>query len=219
VSTETSAPDPRGLATQDLESLATLTAQAPAKRIDRALELARQLLGMELGYLTEFVGDEQILRGVAGDSASFDMTPGDGYPLDGTYCQRMVLGTIPQIITNTAENDELRDLAVTKLSAIGAYVGIPIYLSDGSMYGTMCAVSHEPHSDLGERHLLLMKILSQFVAAGVEQQRLEKDNTRLRAKMAAMQSDFDEFEEDRRVTRIMNSGEFRTIPRGTPPPE
>jgi hypothetical protein len=37
--------------------------------------------------------------------------------------------------------------------------------------------------------------------------------------MAEMQSDFDEFEEDRRVTRILTSGEFKTIPRGTPPPQ
>ena len=219
MSTHTSAQDPGGLTTKDLESLATLSAESPTRRIDHALEIARQLLGMEFGYVSEFVGDEQILRGVSGDSASFDLNAGDGYPLDGSYCQRMVMGTIPKIVPNTAENDELRDLALTKLSAIGSYVGVPIHLSDGSMYGTFCTVSHQPHSDLGERHLLVMQILSHIVAAGVEQQRLEKENERLRAKMAAMQSDFDEFEEDRRVTRIMNSGEFRTIPRGTPPPE
>jgi GAF domain-containing protein len=219
VSTGTPAPDPRGLSTTDLESLAALSAETPTRRIEHALEIARQILGMEFGFVTEFRGDEQILRGVSGDSASFDMSAGDGYPLDGTYCQRMVLGTIPKIVPNTADNDELRDLAMTKLSAIGSYVGVPIYLSDGKMYGTFCTISHEPRSDLGERHLLLMQVLSNVVAAGVEQQRLEKDNERLRTKMAEMQSDFDEFEEDRRVTRILTSGEFQTIPRGTPPPK
>ena len=217
--TDTSAQEPRGLNTKELESLAALSAESPTRRIDHALEIARQILGMDFGYVTEFVGDEQILRGVSGDSASFDMTQGDGYPLDGTYCQRMVVGSIPKIVPNTAENEELRDLAVTKLSVIGSYVGVPIYLSDGSMYGTFCTISHQPQSDLGERHLLLMQILSHIVAAGIEQQRLEKENERLRTKMAEMQSDFDEFEEDRRVTRILTSGEFKTIPRGTPPPQ
>lgn len=217
--TDTSAQEPRGLNTKELESLAALSAESPTRRIDHALEIARQILGMDFGYVTEFVGDEQILRGVSGDSASFDMTQGDGYPLDGTYCQRMVVGSIPKIVPNTAENEELRDLALTKLSAIGSYVGVPIYLSDGSMYGTFCTISHQPQSDLGERHLLLMQILSHIVAAGIEQQRLEKENERLRTKMAEMQSDFDEFEEDRRVTRILTSGEFKTIPRGTPPPQ
>jgi GAF domain-containing protein len=219
VITDTSAQEPRGLNTKELESLAALSAESPTRRIDHALEIARQILGMDFGYVTEFVGDEQILRGVSGDSASFDMTQGDGYPLDGTYCQRMVVGSIPKIVPNTAENEELRDLALTKLSAIGSYVGVPIYLSDGSMYGTFCTISHQPQSDLGERHLLLMQILSHIVAAGIEQQRLEKENERLRTKMAEMQSDFDEFEEDRRVTRILTSGEFKTIPRGTPPPQ
>ena len=219
MTTDTSAQEPRGLNTKDLESLAALSAESPTRRIDHALEIARQILGMDFGYVTEFVGDEQILRGVSGDSASFDMTQGDGYPLDGTYCQRMVVGSIPKIVPNTAENEELRDLALTKLSAIGSYVGVPIYLSDGSMYGTFCTISHQPQSDLGERHLLLMQILSHIVAAGIEQQRLEKENERLRTKMAEMQSDFDEFEEDRRVTRILTSGEFKTIPRGTPPPQ
>ena len=33
---------------------------------------------------------------------------------------------------------------MTKLSAIGAYVGVPVYLYEDKLYGTLCAVSHQP---------------------------------------------------------------------------
>ncbi len=150
MTTETSAAQPQ-LDARDLERLIALSSESPAQRIRSALGLARELLGLEFGYITEFRGDEQLIQGVSGDRISFEIAPGDGYPLDGSYCQRMIAGTIPNAVPNTAASREVRDLAMTKLSAIGAYIGVPIYLSDGKLYGTLCAVSHHAHEELGPR--------------------------------------------------------------------
>jgi GAF domain-containing protein len=212
-------PDPSDLATSDLRSLAEVAAETSQRQTDHALEVARQLLGMDFSYLSEFVGDEQILRGTSGDGASFDMSVGDGYPLDGSYCQRMVVGQIPNLVPDSAERDELRDLALTKLAGIGSYVGVPVYLHDGRLYGTFSAISHDPRRQLGERHVQLMEVLGHIVASSIEWQRLEKENERLREKIAKMDTELDEAEGDRRLSRILMSGEFQAIPRGTPPPE
>jgi GAF domain-containing protein len=203
----------------DLDRLASVSAETTGRRIDQALDVARDLLSMDFGYLSEFVGGEQIIRATSGDSTSFDMNTGDGYPLDGTYCQRMVAGKIPRVISNTAENEELRDLAMTKLSVIGSYVGVPIYLHDGALYGTLVAISHDAKSDLGERHVKLMEVLSHIVASSIEQQRLEKENQQLKDKISQMDTELDDAEGDRRLSRILMSGEFQAIPRGTPPPQ
>jgi GAF domain-containing protein len=174
---------------------------------------------MEFGFVSEFVGEELILRSVSGDADSFDMSDGDGYPLEGTYCQRMVSGRIPKVIPSTAENEELRDLAMTKLSGIGAYVGVPILLSSGKLYGSLAVFSHRPQRNLGPRQLQLLEVLARIIASGIEQQSLEKENERLRARIAGMSDELDEAESDRRLSRILLSGEFQTIPRGTPPPK
>ena len=213
----------RGLSRRDLSTLSasvvTATpAETPEDETERVLEVARQIMEMELGYVTEFKGDEEIVRATAGDAASFDMSKGDGYPLDGSYNQRMVAGVIPNIVTDTSKNEEVRDLAVTKLSAIGSYVGVPIYLKKGKLYGAFVVVSHEPQPDLGERHLRLMEVLGQVVASGMEQQRLEKENGRLRSQIRRMTEELDEAEEDRRMSGILTSGEFLAIPHGKIPP-
>jgi GAF domain-containing protein len=202
-----------------LERLIALSTEKPAWRIRHALDLARELLGLEFSYITEFRGDEQLIQGVSGDRISFDMSPGDGYPLDGSYCQRMIDGKIPHVVPDTSANPEARDLAVTKMSAIGAYVGVPVHLYEGKLYGTLCAVSHQPHPELGAREVRLLELLSQVVTGALEQQRTERENQRLRDRIGGLTDELDAAEEDRRVSRILMSGEFRTIPHGTPPPE
>jgi GAF domain-containing protein len=213
-------PDERGLSRQDLQSLAAATAlsgDSTADSNDHVVEVARQILEMDFGYVSEFRGDEMILRATAGDGPSFDMHKGDGYPLDGSYDQRMVAKTIPSVVSDTSANDELRDLAITKLAAIGAYIGVPIYLKDGKLYGTFVTIAHAPQPDLDDRHVQLLALLSHIVASGIELQRLERDNERLRAQIGRMTEELDEAEEDRRMSRILTSGEFQTLPHGTIP--
>lgn len=207
------------LDTKALERLIELSSLKPTWRIRQALDLARELLGLEFSYITEFRGDEQLIQGVSGDRISFDMSPGDGYPLDGSYCQRMIAGKIPNVIPDAAANPEVRDLAVTRLSAIRAYVGVPVNLYEGKLYGTLCAVSHQPQPELGAREVRLMELLSQIITGALEEQRTERENQRLRDRIGGLTDELDAAEEDRRVSRILLSGEFRTIPRGTPPPE
>jgi GAF domain-containing protein len=201
-----------------LERLIALSTLKPTGRIRQALDLARELLGLEFSYITEFRGDEQLIQGVSGDRISFDMSPGDGYPLDGSYCQRMIAGKIPNVVPDAAANPEVRDLAVTRLSAIGAYVGVPVYLYEDKLYGTLAAVSHQPHPELGGRAVRVMELLSQIITGALEEQRTERENQRLRDRIGGLTDELDAAEEDRRVSRILLSGEFRTIPRGTPPP-
>jgi GAF domain-containing protein len=202
---------------KDLERLIALSSEKPTWRIRHALDLARELLGVEFSYIAEFRGDEELIQGVSGDGVSFDMSPGDGYPLDGSYCQRMITGEIPNVVVDAAANPEVRDLALTKLSAIGAYVGVPVHLYDEKLYGTLCAMSHTPHPELGTREVRLMELLSQLITGALEEQRTERENQRLRDRIGGLTDELDTAEEDRRVSRILMSGEFKTIPRGTPP--
>lgn len=219
MTTDASVAEAPSLDAKALERLIALSSLKPTWRIRQALDLARELLGLEFSYITEFRGDEQLIQGVSGDRISFDMSPGDGYPLDGSYCQRMIEGKIPNIIPDAAANPEVRDLAVTRLSAIRAYVGVPVYLYEEKLYGTLCAVSHQPHPELGARDVRLMELLSQIITGALEEQRTERENQRLRDRIGGLTDELDAAEEDRRVSRILLSGEFRTIPHGTPPPE
>jgi GAF domain-containing protein len=199
------------LSPQELERLASLPGEAPVERIDHAVGMAREALGMEVAYLTEFEGEEQVYRAVAGSGSSFDITVGEGRALEGSYCERMITNRIPAVVTNSADNDELRDLSFTRVGNVASYVGVPVRLSDGSLYGTLCAVSHQPRTDIGPERVRLLEMLSRIVASGIEQERLQRENEQLKTQLSGLSFQLDEAEEDRRLSRILLSGEFTTL--------
>ncbi len=70
----------------------------------------------------------------------------------------MLKGEIPNVVPDTRSNPVLRDLAVTQY--VGAYVGVPVRLSDGRVHGTLCAVSDHAVDGVGEEELRFMHVLA-----------------------------------------------------------
>jgi EAL domain-containing protein (putative c-di-GMP-specific phosphodiesterase class I) len=136
----------------------------------RVLELARRHLGMEVAFLAEFSQGTQIIRGLAGDAASFGFQPHGGLPLAETYCQRMVDGDIPHAVPDTDAEPGLRELAVTHEAGIGSYVGVPVRLADGSVYGSLCTVSHTAQA-VDEKDARLLHLLAEMLVTEVQHDR------------------------------------------------
>jgi GAF domain-containing protein len=93
-------------------------------------------------------------------------------PLGESYCQRVVLGEVPNLIPDTGADERVRDLDVTARAGLGAYVGVPIELRDGTVYGTLCAASHRPNHDLSERDVEFLRTISRRLALTLEDRRL-----------------------------------------------
>lgn len=119
----------------------------------------------------EFVDGRQVYRAVAGDAASFAIEVGAGVPLEVTYCALMVEGEIPQVIRDSAQNDKVMQLPGTVGSRIGAYVGVPLRLRNGDLYGTLCALSHDPELDLNPRDAKFLQLVGQFMLDGLSAHR------------------------------------------------
>lgn len=143
----------------------------PEGGIDRLVRLAQDHLGMGCVYIAEFVDGKQVYRAVAGDPASFDVTLGEGHDLQDAYCPLMVQGQLPQVIPDSAGDDRVRELPATRQMGIGAYVGVPLYLPDGALYGSFCGLSHEPESDLNARDAKFMAMLAEFLAKELAEER------------------------------------------------
>ncbi len=111
---------------------------------------------MDVAFVSEFAGDELVFRAIEGDAESFGWREGDSFPLDESYCKRVIDGRVPDAIRDARGEDATRDLRVTSEAGIGSYCAVALVLSDGSPYGTLCCVSHEPDPWLRERDLGLM---------------------------------------------------------------
>ena len=124
--------------------------------VQHMLRDVREALEMDVAFVSQFAGDELVFRAVEGDGGSFEWQEGKGFPLDESYCKRVLDGRIRNAVPDAKSADATRDLRVTSEAGIGSYCAVPLVLSDGRIYGTLCCVSHEPDPRLRERDLALM---------------------------------------------------------------
>jgi GAF domain-containing protein len=124
--------------------------------IERMLCAVGETLRMDVAFVSEFSGDELVFRKLEGDAESFGWREGDSFPLDESYCKRVLDGRIPRVVPDAKREEATRDLRVTSEADIGSYCAVALVLSDGRLYGTLCCVSHEPDPWLRERDLGLM---------------------------------------------------------------
>ena len=136
----------------------------------RVLDLARRHLGMDLAFIAEFTDGKQVYRGFAGDATSFGWRLDDGPELASGFCQRMVTGDLPSAVADSSLDPVARDLPVTAQAGIGSYVGVPLYLTDGSLYGSLCTVSHSSH-DVDEKDARFLGLLAELVAQELHEER------------------------------------------------
>ena len=137
--------------------------------LEEMLSEVRRALGMEVAFVSQFVGDRLVFRAVEGDGESFGWHEGDVIPLDESYCKRVLDGRINRVVPDTGGEDATRDLWVTSAADIGSYAAVPLVLSDGRLYGTLCCVSHDPDPWLRDRDLQLMENVARQTVLSLEE--------------------------------------------------
>ena len=136
-----------------------------ALTITSLLRDARTLLEMDIAFVSEFAEGHRFIRQVD-KTADSDVViqEGQSNPLEETYCQRVVDGRFPLAIPNARLLPEAENLDVTRSLKIRAYLAAPITFSNGQIYGTLCCISHQPRTALGNRQVDALRIIAERVA-------------------------------------------------------
>jgi EAL domain-containing protein (putative c-di-GMP-specific phosphodiesterase class I) len=162
-----------------LAELARVSLDGSKQSIDRMLSLARAALDMDVAFVSAFADGEAIVEAADGDAESFGVRLGTQVPLVETYCQRMLKGRLPSVIRDAMHDPRTADLPITRDAEIGAYVGVPVRLWDGSLYGTLCCLSHDPEPTLNARDIRFMRVVAEIVAEQLDRRQLETEKRRL----------------------------------------
>ena len=136
--------------------------------IEHMLRDLREALQMEVAFVSQFSEDQLVFRAIEGDTESFGWQEGQSFPIDESYCKRVLDGRIPQVVPDAKREDATKDLRVTTEADMGCYCAVPLVLSDGRLYGTLCCVSHEPDPRLRERDLGLMEETARWLVEQLE---------------------------------------------------
>jgi GAF domain-containing protein len=132
--------------------------------VGRALQAIRSHLGMEVAYVSEFVGDRTIFREVDAPGLENIIKVGDSYSLDDVYCRHILEGRLPQLIADTADEPVAMAMPITQATPIGKHMSVPIRLPDGSVYGMFCCVGFKADRSLHQRDLQMMKVFADLAA-------------------------------------------------------
>ena len=136
--------------------------------IEDMLRDVREALQMDVAFVSQFSEDQLVFRAIEGDEESFGWQEGESFPIDESYCKRVLDGRIPQVVPDAKGEDLTKDLRVTSEADIGSYCAVPLVLSDGRLYGTLCCVSHEPDPWLRERDLEIMEQVARWFVEQLE---------------------------------------------------
>ena len=155
------------------------TTVPPGEAIERILALARGQLGMDVAFVSAIENGLELLKAVEGDADSFGLDGGTAIPLEESYCNRMIKGRLPNVVPDAQHDERVQDLAVTMSASIGAYIGVPVHLWDGRLYGTLCCLSHAAAPSLDERDVRFMHVLASVIGDQIEQEARRAERKRV----------------------------------------
>jgi EAL domain-containing protein (putative c-di-GMP-specific phosphodiesterase class I) len=139
--------------------------------IRQALSSLRTHLGMEVAYVSEFVGNDSVFREVDAPGLEAVIKPGDHRSLDDVYCRHILAGRLPELIPDTSQNALCQTLPITTDSHIGAHMSVPIKMQDGSVFGMFCCLSFTPNRSLNDRDLQMMRVFADMTAQQLGRER------------------------------------------------
>ncbi len=131
--------------------------------IARLLTTAREQLEMDASVVSRIDGEMQNFEHLDGSFRTFGLEVGGQAPKSDFYCGRMIDGSIGRFVADVRAHDDLKSLPLTEAADIGAYIGVPISLPNGELYGSLCCVSHEAHESLGPRDAKFLNALAQMM--------------------------------------------------------
>lgn len=137
-------------------------------KLSRVLAIVRKHLNMDVAFISEFDEGKRVFKFVdAGDSV-VPLSAGQSDPLEDTYCKQIVDNRLPGIIPDARKNKITRALEVTERLSIGAYLGIPIVLSNGQVYGTFCCYKETQDDSLNDRDMSFLSAIAEISSNLIE---------------------------------------------------
>lgn len=136
-------------------------------RIDRILGAVRNHLGVEIAFVSRYVDEQRQLTHINTD-LDLPMGPGYSEPQEDSYCWHIMQGDLPELIHDSADFPLAQKLPATHALPVGCHLNVPLRLSDGTVYGSFCALSRTPDRSMTERDIGVLKAFAELATEQIE---------------------------------------------------
>lgn len=140
------------------------------------LRFLHQRLGFDLWMVTRTEGNDWIVLHV--EDHGYDVKQGTVLRWADSFCSKMVLGLGPCIAHRSVDIPAYAAAPISSQLEIGAYIGVPLRRSDGSLFGTLCAIHPTPQSDQILAEQPLIELLASLLSSLLEAELKAGDQTR-----------------------------------------
>lgn len=108
------------------------------------------------------------------DEVKFGLAEGDEIPIDSTFCQTVRETSEMVIFSDAATDPVYQGHPIAAAFGIVSYASVPIHRSDGSFFGTLCAIDTEPKDVKSPRAVAMLKMFAELIGRSLEtEERLE----------------------------------------------
>lgn len=156
--------------------------------VERIVAAARDLLDMDVAYSTHHTDTEQVFEALVGEGESFGVSSETRMPLEATYCERILAGDLPNLMVDVQAIATAAAMPVTDAADVGAYVSVPIQLSNGELYGTLCCAAHETRRDLSERDVRYLRLFAHLIGDLLDRGRMAAERAQSRAASSGLRA-------------------------------
>jgi EAL domain-containing protein (putative c-di-GMP-specific phosphodiesterase class I) len=145
--------------------------------IEQALAGLRTHLGVEIAYVCRFAGEEMVEVTHLCSDLEIAFQPGFREPVEQSYSWHVLEGHMPEVLPDAAADDIAGSLGITAGLPVGCHLAQPLYLSNGSAWGCVCAVGLVPDPTLNQRDHAVLRAFASQVLERIERI-LEEDEER-----------------------------------------
>ena len=131
------------------------------------LEVVCQTTGMGFAAVARVTEERWIACGVR-DEIGFGLQTGDELKIETTICHEIRDHHEPVVIDDVDSDPIYRDHHTPKLYGLKSYISVPIFLSDGSLFGTLCAISPRSAEVSKPQILGMFKLFAQMIGYHIE---------------------------------------------------
>jgi signal transduction histidine kinase len=121
-----------------------IAAVAGIKAIPTILDIVCRMTGMRFAAVARVTEDRWIACSVR-DDINFGLKPGGELKVESTICHEIRQSGKVVIIDHVAEDPIYACHHTPQTYGLQSYISMPIRLTDGSFFGTLCAIDPEPH--------------------------------------------------------------------------
>jgi len=127
------------------------------------LEVVCRTTGMGFAAVARVTEDRWIACSVR-DEIAFGLTPGGELKVETTICNEIRQSFAPVVINHVAESAAYCRHPTPAMYGFQSYISMPIVLSDGTFFGTLCAIDPRPAKVETPETIGMFKLFAELIA-------------------------------------------------------